>query len=244
MITKTRAIALHYTRYSETSVIAHIYTEQFGRLSLMVKGALRPRSKFKAILFEPFTLLELEITPPNPIKHSLIIPKEVRLAPVLHTLRQDVRKTTIALFLSELLYRSVRDEQADSALFAFLFNSIQILDILPDGIGVFHIWFGFNLAGYLGFAPTQNFSESNKYFNIQTGGFEPNVPIHTEYLNEEESRYLSIFLASNANELHLNIPPTNIRNALIDKMLLYFQRHHEGMKNLKSLSILKELFHA
>lgn len=243
MTTKTRAIALHYIRYSETSIIAHVYTEQFGRLSLMVKGALRPRSKFKSILFEPFTLLDIELSQTNHSKRTLIIPKEVRLAPVLHTLRQDVRKTTIALFLSELIYRSVREEQADYALFNYIFNAIQILDVLPNGIQLFHIWFGFQLADYLGFAPTQNLSISNKYFNIQTGGFEKQVPIHIEYLDENESIALANCISTNPDQLHtLNIN-NKIRNKLIDTLLIYFQRHHEGMGQLKSLAILKELFH-
>ena len=242
MTTKTKAIALHYIRYSETSVIAHLYTEQFGRMSLMVKGALRPKSKFKAILFEPFTLLDIELSHSSP-NQALRLPREVRLAPVLHNLRQDVRKTTLALFLSELVYRCVREEQSDPALFSFLFHAIQILDVLPDGIAVFHIWFGFHLAEYLGFAPTQNYSDTNRYFNIQTGGFEANIPIHTDYLNEQESKYLSIYLSVSPDELHLNIPKANIRNRLIEALLLYFQRHHEGVGNLNSLAILKELFH-
>jgi len=244
MTTKTRAIALHYLKYSESSIIAHVYTEQFGRLSLMVKGALKPRSKFKAILFEPFTLLEIELNHTPNSKHTLLIPKEIRLFPVLHSLRQDVRKTTLTLFLSELVYKSVREEQSDLALFSFLFHSIQILDILPNGTSVFHIWFGFQLAGYLGFAPTQNFSAVNKYFNVQSGGFDAFVPIHTEYLNEKESKFLAHYLQISPDRLQEYIPSFNIRNRLLDILLLYFQRHHEGMNSLKSLAILKELFHS
>ncbi|MBS3776366.1 MAG: recombination protein O N-terminal domain-containing protein, partial [Bacteroidales bacterium] len=38
MIAKTRAIALHHIKYSDTSVILTAYTEAFGRISFMLQG--------------------------------------------------------------------------------------------------------------------------------------------------------------------------------------------------------------
>jgi DNA repair protein RecO (recombination protein O) len=241
MIEKTRAIALHCIRYSETSVIAHLYTETTGRVSLMVKGALKPRSKFRAVYFEPFSLLEVELNRAS--GSSLRTPKELRLSPVLTGLRTDVRKTTLSLFLSELVYRCVREEQSDPALFHFLFQSVQILNVLPDGLPVFHLWFGFKLAGRLGFDPMQNYTLTTCYFNIHTGRFEDRVPVHNEYLGEEDSKWLAKLLVAAPEELKNCIPPSIIRNKLLDAMLLFFRRHHEGMKSLNSLAVLRELFH-
>ena len=61
MIHKTRGIVLRTVDYSDTSLIAKIYTEQFGIQSYLIKGAKRKRASIKANLFQPLALLELEV---------------------------------------------------------------------------------------------------------------------------------------------------------------------------------------
>ena len=41
----TEAIILSETRYSESSKILRAYTKEIGKVSIMAKGALRPKSK-------------------------------------------------------------------------------------------------------------------------------------------------------------------------------------------------------
>ena len=53
MYHKTRAIVLHCIKYSETSVIAKIYTEKLGMQSYMVKGVRAAKSKSKAAMLQP-----------------------------------------------------------------------------------------------------------------------------------------------------------------------------------------------
>ncbi|MDH2997264.1 DNA repair protein RecO [Pasteurellaceae bacterium LFhippo2] len=54
-----RGFILHRREYSETSLIVDLFTEHHGRVSLLAKGARRPRSKLKGIL-QPFTLVDVE----------------------------------------------------------------------------------------------------------------------------------------------------------------------------------------
>jgi len=57
---KTEAIVLKTQKWSETSKIAHLYTRKWGRISIMAKGAMRPKAKFWGHL-ETFSLVEAMI---------------------------------------------------------------------------------------------------------------------------------------------------------------------------------------
>ena len=57
---KTEAIVLKTQKWSETSKIAHLYTRRWGRISILAKGALRPKAKFWGHL-ETFSLIEAMI---------------------------------------------------------------------------------------------------------------------------------------------------------------------------------------
>ena len=78
MYTKTRGIVLHTVKYSETSVIAKIYTERFGLVSYIIKGVRSVKSKTKASLLRPLTLLEMEVA--NRENKQLQFIKEFRRA--------------------------------------------------------------------------------------------------------------------------------------------------------------------
>ncbi|ASX26482.1 DNA repair protein RecO [Candidatus Williamhamiltonella defendens] len=62
-----RSFILHRRPYSETSLILDLLTENEGRISLIAKGALRPRSVLKGYL-QPFTPLLLRWSGKSAIK--------------------------------------------------------------------------------------------------------------------------------------------------------------------------------
>jgi DNA repair protein RecO (recombination protein O) len=57
-IQKTRAIVLHTMPYMESSLLCSVFSERFGKLKLIAKGARRPKSKFCGAL-EPFSHTEM-----------------------------------------------------------------------------------------------------------------------------------------------------------------------------------------
>jgi len=61
MIRKTRGIVLHTTRYGESSLVVHCYTEQYGRQSYMIKGIRKSRKQNRSNLFQPLFILDFEI---------------------------------------------------------------------------------------------------------------------------------------------------------------------------------------
>src|ERR1043165_4877570 len=97
MYHKTRGVVLHTIKYSETSVIAKIYTEKLGLQSYIVKGVRASKSKSKAAMLQPLTLLEMEVSH-RENKHLQYI-KEFSRAFVYKSIPFDTLKSTFDFFL-------------------------------------------------------------------------------------------------------------------------------------------------
>ena len=102
MLQKTQGIALSYLRYRETSIIARVYTEEFGLQSYIVNGVRSAKSKNNRIaLFQPLTLLEMVVYYKN--DRDLHRLSEVKTNHPFQSLPFEVAKSTIALFVTEML---------------------------------------------------------------------------------------------------------------------------------------------
>lgn len=241
MLHKTRGIVLHHIKYSETSVIVTIYTESFGRQSYIINGVRSKKAKIKANILQPLFLLDMEVY--HKTKRDLQRVKEIQNAFVFSSLPYDIKKSTLAIFIAEILYKTIQEHEANSELFEYLFNSIQVLDLKEKGISNFHIYFLIHLTKFLGFYPDNNYSVTNCYFDLKAGNFVQVKPMHTFYLELDQSKYFSQFLKFSENQ-HENLKLTyDERIVLLENVLDYYTLHNEGVSNIKSLGVLKEVFH-
>jgi DNA repair protein RecO (recombination protein O) len=240
MIHKTKAIALHHLKYGDTSLVATMYTEHFGRKSFLVQGVYRPKSKFHPIFFQPFTLLDLEVYI-NP-KRELQRIKEQNLHHPFHSLPFDTTKNAIALFLSEILYKVLKEEEPNPVLFSYLFHAIHILDITDTGTANFHLVFLINLTKYLGFYPENNYSGLNCIFDPANGKFSPPSLLQTGFPDNTLSHLVHRLLAisfEGMEELAIN---HQTRNSLVKLLIDFYNLHLGGLGNVKSLPVLQSVF--
>ena len=182
MIRKTRGIVLHTTRYGESSLVVHCYTEQSGRQSLMVKGVRKSRKQNRSNLFQPLFILDFEVYHKNTREMQLV--KEVTRAVPMNSIPYDITKSTQAIFMAEVLYRVVKEEEPNPMLAHFLLNTIQYLDALEEPSADFHIIFLFQLSKYLGFYPQNNYGQFNKFFDLTSGLFKTQPGDPEIYLDE------------------------------------------------------------
>ena len=103
MLHKTRGIVFKTTSYSENSVIVQVFTEKFGMQSYMVNGAKKPKAKISLNMLQSLSLLDMVVYYKNTGNVQRI--KELKNSPVLQTIPYDIIKSSIALFLNEVLYR-------------------------------------------------------------------------------------------------------------------------------------------
>jgi len=238
---KTRGIVLHHIKYSETSVIVTVYTESFGRQAYLINGVRSKKARIKANMLQPLFLLNMEVY--HKSRRELQRVKEIQNDFVFSSLPYDIRKSTLALFIAEILYKTIQEQEPNRELFNYLYHSIQLLELKDDGIPNFHLYFLLHLTKYLGFFPENNYSLQNRYFDLKKGSFVQLRPLHTMGMEENESAILGTLLDFSDNQ-HENLKiPYNQRMSILERIIDYYALHDTGLSNLKSLSVLKEVFH-
>src|SRR4051812_33656990 len=132
MLHKTRGIVFHVTPYAESSVVAKIYTEQLGLQSYLVNGVRSKKAKIKSGLLQPLSLLDMVVYHKD--RGGLQRIKELRQATggQFSTIPFDVVKSSVVIFINEVLYKSVKEEEANPQLFDFIFHALQLLDIRTE----------------------------------------------------------------------------------------------------------------
>jgi len=240
MIQKVQSIVLHQIRYGETSLIVNIYTNLDGRQAIMVKGVRGAKKNKKAGLFHPLAILDTEMY--YKISREIQQVKEVKPLIPLHGITSNPVKNAVALFLAEVLYRSLRESEANPELYSYLSHSIQYFDLLDSGSHTFHLYFLIHLTRFLGFFPTRNHTEDSDWFDLRSGSFCSFSPNHDTCLAPEQANVFSKLMELKREDLSEISIPRNLRNLLIEKILDYYHFHLEGLGEIRSFSILKTVF--
>lgn len=237
MLQKTSGIVLHKIRYSESSLIVKFYTRDLGLISVMLHGTGKKKSKSKSSLLQPLNILDLEID--HKEKREIHHLKDIRTAFIYNNIPFEINKSSVLLFLNEVLYRTIKEEETNEALFHFIKDSLIAFDYLQAGYFNFHLYFLIKLSGFLGFNPMNNYDpESNKYFHLQEGNFAPMPGSPDEVMDEEDSYMLSLFLKKDFREIKM----TNAdRNTLLHMLLKYYSHHIPRFPEIKSHQVLKEI---
>lgn len=241
MLQKTLGIVLHTLKYSDTSLIADIYTEVSGRASFLVSVPRSRKAAVKSVLFQPLALVELEVDlRPNTTIYKV---KEAKSFYPFSSLPYDPYKSAIALFLSEFLYRAMREETENRPLFAYLQHSIIWLDACRTGFANFHLVFLMRFSRFLGLYPNLEDYSRGDYFDLRNASFTPLRPqLHSDYINPEESSRLTLLMRMNYETMHLFAMSRAERTRCLVIMNEYYRLHLPDFPVLKSLEILKELF--
>ena len=240
MYCKTKGIFLHGLKYGDSGRIVTVYTEAFGRCSFHLQGIHTKKSANKVNLLQPLFLLEMEMD--HRQGRELQRTREIRISHPYQSLPYHIVKSSQAIFLAELLYKVLKEEEARTELFQFLSHSFQLLDLLDQGEANFHLLFLSQLSRYMGFAPSNNYSDENRLFDMASGTFISAKPSHPNYLDPSESRLFSQILASGYNDLNQLKLTSGQRKLLLEKTIEYYSLHLGIRLNIKSLEVLHDLF--
>jgi DNA repair protein RecO (recombination protein O) len=235
---ETKAIVLSTLKYGDHSLIAKAYTSEAGLQSFMLKGIFRSRKgKLKTAFFQPLTQLEIIASTSPSGKLGYI--QEALLSYPYTTVHADIRKGTIALFLSEILGQSIREQEPDPALFQFLEASLQWLD-QHDKIANFHIGFLIALTRHLGFYP-DTINLQAPFFDLTEGAFchEPSL---NPCMSGEELDHFRAFLGTDFDAIHTIRLTQKQRQRLLSQLVSYFEVHLHGFSKPRSLVVLDAVF--
>jgi len=240
MLKKTRGIVLHTTKYGDSSLVVHCYTAQSGRQTFMVKGVRKSRKQNRSNLFQPLFILDFEVYHKDSREIQLV--KEVTRAFPLNSLPFDITKSTQAIFMAEVLYRAVREEEPNPVLAEFLIHTILYLDAMEEASADFHILFLFQLSRHLGFYPQNNFGGDRLYFNLASGRFKANFEDPEHDLTEGVSELWNRYMRSDIQSVKLEGFNGSQRKLTLDNLVRFYKFHVTGMGDIRSLEILHASF--
>ncbi len=226
MLYKTKGIVFRFVKYRETSIIATVFTEKFGIQSYIVNSIRSKKGKSKIAFFQPLTLLDLVVYYKDSGKIHRI--SEMKCSHPFQSITTDFKKSTIALFLTEVLNKSIKEEGEHPELFEFLYHSIQVLDHLTVAFENFHLQFLLKLSRYLGFEALSVLQEIVPQSVSLRPYFDEKTILHTLHTQT----YGSSIVMSNEQ-----------RRVVLHHILDFYEAHIDSFHHLKSVKVLRELLH-
>lgn len=230
---------LRSMKYSETSIIADIYTEELGMRSYIINGVRSKNARIKASLLQVMSLVEMVAYERQ--EKGLNRVKEMQAAYVFHSLPFDVRKSAVGLFMAELARKSIREPEENKRLFDFLFRSFRFLDETIAPVSNIHLCFLLELSSYLGFVPDEAWAEETPVFDLQEGIFVAAPPPHVYHLGEAESLLLYQLLGKNLENCHELSMLRQQRKSLLLHLIDYYRLHIENLPEIHAHEVLQEV---
>lgn len=238
MIVNTHGIVLNTIRYSDSSVIAKIYTRSSGLRSFMIRTGKGKSALLTMSLLQPLNLVELSFDKDD--KKSLRTPRSLERAYTLSAIPFDTIKTCIALFMAEVIFRAIGEEESNERLFSFLKNAILMLDEESETVSNYHLKFMIEFSAFLGFYPHQRM-DGQTSFDLVEGEYVNTESLHP-YVIEGETMEAFQTLIDIPFKQHFELKIENkMRREILQHLVDYFKLHLEGMKEITSHKVLEEV---
>ena len=238
MLITTKSIVLSALKYGEADLIAKCFTEKSGLKTYLLRGIRKSKKgKLKTSFFQPLT--QLEMVAHHKDKGSLEYIREAKLVVPYQSLHTDIMKSSVVIFISEVLRNAIKEEEANPSLYSFLEGSLNWFDS-HERTANFHLWFLLELTKFLGFYPDDN-QENNAVFNLREGTFQK-IKTNSDCVADENIPVLKQFLGTTFDEFsHIKMNQTT-RSGFLLLLLNYYEIQLQGFHKPKSLAVLNEIY--
>jgi DNA repair protein RecO (recombination protein O) len=243
MTHKTKSIILRTIKYGETSLVVTAFTELFGVQTYMVNGIRSSKkSGLKAAMYQPAAILEMEVY--HNEQKSMHRIREAGWAHLYNNVLSDVVKNSIALYMMELLYKTLKQPEQNADLFYFCEDVLLQLDNAPPQIAAnFSLYFALHLANFFGFRINDPENEQQTYLDLMEGAFTDHAPVHPHFLEGEYAQatadLLKVMQPHELDQLKLNHVK---RRELLLKYQDYYALHIQDFGVMRTLAVLQEIF--
>lgn len=239
VLIKTRGIVFRSMKYSESSLIVDVFTEQRGLRSYLIPGVRGRRSKISPGLLQVMSLVDMVAYDKH--ERGLNRVREIQSAGLYESLPFDLLKSSIGLFITEVARKAVREPEENARLFEFLFRTYQFLDQTSAPVANLHLHFMLELSFHLGFVPNGTCSPSTPYFDLREGVFVAEPPVHGHGLPAPLSEALYALLRCGYANCHEVKMSRAQRQELLDKLIHFYRFHIDNFPEINAHRILQDV---
>lgn len=219
MLHKTRGVVFRFTKYGESSIIVNIFTEAFGLRSYIVNGVRSRTAKSRIALYQPLTLLDLVVYHRENANINRI--KEVKCLYPYQSIHLDIKKSAVALFINEIINKTIKDESHADEMCGFMIKSFVTLDQMESQVENFHLRFMLKLSRLLGF-----------------GAYNTNEILGARMIDNTTEKLLTELIESDYADA-LNVTNTQRREIL--DLILKFYGDHLVVGEVRSVQVLRDI---
>lgn len=226
--------------FSDTKMMVDTLSREEGRMSCILSVGTSKKSKWKRQIFQPLSILELELERKTPGQIAVI--KDAHIAIPFTSIPFQPYKLTISIFLAEFLSNATRSEQDTALLYDYISESIQWLDSVVEGFSNFHLVFMMRLTKFIGFYPNIEDYSDGCSFDLQNGCFTKLAPQQRGFLNPEDTKKMQLIMRMNYETMQLFKMSHADRNRCLDVILDFYRLHVPDFREMKSLPVLRDMF--
>ncbi len=239
MYDKLNGIVLNTVKYSDRTSIVHVYTDGRGLMSFAVPQGHTRGARMRNAMLMPLSLVEFQasIVPGK----ELCTMRDLRRTVPLVSVYCDPVKNAIALFMSEVLSHVIVEHERNTALYNYIYHSVQVLEAATAGVANMHICFLFHLGALLGIEPDLGSYHDGYWFNMAEGTFS-GTGGGLRSLPPDQARVIVLLSRMRYDNMHLFRFNREQRGEVLDIILDYFKMHNSTLGSLRSPAILKQLF--
>lgn len=228
------AVVLSRQPYSDNCFILNLYTREEGRVAVFLRNNARRPSAGLARL-HPLALVRFTLDGTGRMPR---VKKSESLIP-LNAIPFDPVKSSLAMFLAEMLYLILKEHCAESSLYDFIKDSVCFLDTAEDSLANFHLVFLSRLAVYLGISPNL---EQEGMLDLREGYTRTSVPFHGDYMDIQSTSLWRRIMACDYTTMGELRMTREDRAQLLRGVIKYFQLQMPEIRDVKSLSVITQLF--
>jgi len=238
-MSNSRALVIKSIKQGETSSIVSCYLEEIGFKSFLVKGLYnQKRSRFSKAHFFPLNIININYSFSE--SRGLGFIKEVKSEFLFNTIHTDIQKSSVIVFLSEILNSVFREElEVNQDLFNFLLTSLIWYDNIEE-CNNYHIKFLIELTKYIGFYPNI-INKYDMYFCLESGSTSSTKPLAGK-IDGEDLNLFKELLGTKFEDLNTMSINRASRTRILNKIIDYYSLHLQMFKTPKSIHVFAEVF--
>ncbi|MFM2387241.1 MAG: repair protein RecO [Bacteroidota bacterium] len=234
MLLHSRAIVLRTTKYGDTSLIADVVIEGYGRMPLMIKGARKANKagSSKASIVQAGFMLHVSLS--YVAQKQFQLPKDLQLdAACVQSC--SMPQLACITFCTELLDRILVSNELNDEFFEHAWLSLQKCYAGTDLIYQ-PILFTLECATLLGFEITGSYSAITPHLHLSNGRFELGLPSSTEFVANEAAQLISDAV-NNSSKLSDNNYARQHRHDALMALLKFLELHLSKPLQLRSIDV-------